>query len=306
MKRNMRRTGLRGLVVAAAFVVACVSLLTEFLSRESKAAAAAVPPGSMSLTVLDVGQGSGALLRAGKTALIDAGDREYGRAVCDALRALGVERLELVVLTHPHADHYGGMLAVLEEFPVDTFVLPQVSPELTPTNSSYLNLLKLLEENGCAVVAAQMPLEYDLSGATLRILGPFPAQPASLNDTSLCMRADCGEASFLITGDGEVAVEDALRESGAFIGADILVAGHHGSNTSSKQYFLNAVRPKASAISCGIGNSYGFPHRQTVERLAAFGAVYRTDLNGELQFLTDGETIRVSAGGIDDSIDAKG
>lgn len=184
--------------------------------------------------------------------------------------------------------------------------MPRVPADLTPTNSTYLRLLDALGQNGCEVVLAAQPLEYDCEGATLRILGPFLDNPPSLNDTSLALRIDCGQASFLFTGDGEAAAEGALLDIGAPMRADILVAGHHGSNTSSGPLFLNAVRPKASVVSCGIDNDYGLPSGRALERLAAFGPIYRTDLNGPVVFATDGETIRISADGIGDTIDAKG
>lgn len=271
--------------------------------------AAAMPEGALvSVQVIDVGQGSSLLLHTAEhSVLIDAGEREAREAVAAQLDAWGITSLDLMVLTHPHTDHYGGAVGLLGEYGVDALWMPAVSEALLPTNRSYGQLLDAIEQNGCAVELLTEPRTLPLGeGITLSLLDGFVPEPDNLNDTSLCLRIDAGEASFLITGDGETPVEDRLREGGEPIDADILVAGHHGSSTSSRQKFLNAVSPKATAISCGAGNDYGHPHEKTLERLAPFGPVYRTDLLGTITFTTDGKTISVTAGQINDTIDAKG
>lgn len=271
--------------------------------------AAAMPEGALvSVQVIDVGQGSSLLLHTAEhSVLIDAGEREASEAVAAQLDAWGIISLDLMVLTHLHTDHYGGAVGLLGEYGVDTLWMPAVSEDLLPTNRSYEQLLDAIEQNGCAVELLAEPRTLPLGeGITLSLLDGFVPEPDNLNDTSLCLRIDAGEASFLITGDGETPVEDRLREGGEPIDADILVAGHHGSSTSSRQKFLNAVSPKASVISCGAGNDYGHPHEKTLERLAPFGPIYRTDLSGTITFTTDGKTIAVTAGQINDTIDAKG
>lgn len=270
---------------------------------------AAMPDGALvSVQVIDVGQGSSLLLRTNEqNILIDAGERDAAPQVKAQLDAWGIKTLDLVVLTHPHTDHYGGLLTLLDQYKVKEFWMPAVQEKLLPTNRSYEQLLDALEKNGCEVDLPTEPRIKTLDqGVTLSLLDGFAASPEDLNDTSLCLRIDAGEASFLVTGDGETAVEDQLREGGEPIDVDVLVAGHHGSSTSSRQKFVNAVSPKASAISCGAGNSYGHPNESTLERLAPFGPIYRTDLNNTITFTTDGNTITVKADKINDTIDAKG
>ncbi len=270
---------------------------------------AAMPDGALvSVQVIDVGQGSSLLLRTrDKSVLVDAGEREESGAVAAQLDAWGIDTLDLVVLTHPHTDHYGGLLDLLGSYKVRDLWMPAVDEGLLPTNRSYQGLLDALETNGCAVELLLEPRTVQLDqGVTLSLLDGFVEKPDNLNDTSLCLRIDAGEASFLITGDGETPVEDRLREGGEPIDADILVAGHHGSSTSSRQKFVNAVSPKATAISCGAGNSYGHPNEKTLERLAPFGPIYRTDLSKTITFTTDGSTITVTADRINDTIDARG
>lgn len=294
------------------FLVIVISLVTYF-SDELKVQPATTLPQDIiaQVQVLDVGQGSSLLLRAtGQTRdyaiLIDTGERSASQAVADALDSAGIKQLDLLVITHPHTDHYGGAIALLEKYQVDELWMPNVPEELIPTNSTYNSLLDAIESNGCEVAIKVSP-EIKPFGeqVTLSLLDAFLPAPDNLNNTSLCLRIDAGAVSFLVTGDGEVAVEDLLRENNQPIDVDIFVAGHHGSNTSNKQYFLNEVRPLATAISVGRDNSYNLPNEKALTRLSAFGPVYRTDLNATITFSTDGSTIWITADNIADQINTK-
>lgn len=290
-------------------LIALISVASWLFTEYKTATTSVLPENIMAeVQVLDVGQGSSLLLRTSgndnqHSVLIDAGERSASQSVCDALDAAEIKLLDLVILTHPHSDHYGGLIEVLNNYKVDEMWMPVVPEPLMPTNITFESLLDAIEQNGCNVVQPIEPRTVELSNdVTLSLLNVFLPEPDSLNDTSLCVRIDANKASFLVTGDGEAAVEDALRESNEFINVDIFVAGHHGSNTSNKQYFLNEVSPKASVISCGRDNSYNLPNQKALTRLSAFGEVYRTDLNGTVSFTTDGNTIWVNADNINDAI----
>lgn len=312
-----RRTRRKQKTVARKLLAALLPLLVAALagygvweySPNLSLPAAAMPEGSLvAVQVIDVGQGSSLLLHTGEhSVLIDAGEAQAYPAVSAQLGAWGIESLDLLVLTHPHTDHYGGMTDLLGDYEVETLWMPEIDESLLPTSASYEALLDAIEQNGCEVELKNKPDSLSLGeGVTLTLLDGFAADPDNLNDTSLCLRIDAGEASFLATGDGESAVEKQLLESHAPVDVDLLVAGHHGSSSSSRQELLDAATPKGSAISCGAGNSYGHPNAGTLERLAPFGPIYRTDLMGTITFTTDGETIAVTAQGISDTIDAKG
>jgi len=216
----------------------------------------------------------------------------------------GIEKINIFI-THLHSDHYGSAHDVIKKLDVSEIIIPYTPNELIPTTSSFEKLLDIIEEKDISVTICDEKMERTLSdNAVISFLDGFLDKADDLNNTSLTMRIDCGDASFLITGDAEVEIEDKLRENRQNIDTDVLIAGHHGSATSSRQYFLNEVTPVATAISVGRDNSYNLPNENVLKRLAAFGPIYRTDINGSITFSTDGKTIDVTAKNISDSFAA--
>ena len=253
--------------------------------------------GLFEMIALDVGQGDSFLLRTQEqTVLIDTGEAEYADTVVSALKEYGVEQLDLVIATHMHSDHMGGMAEVLEAVPAKTFIMTELPEELTPTSRVYENLLTALEQSPeTEVIPAQPGDRYSLGdGVTLTILGPV-ADYDDLNRTSVVCRVDAGDRSFLFTGDMEKKAENDLIAAGADLSADVLKVGHHGASTSSTADFLAEVDPVCSVISVGEGNSYGHPTAATLERLNEYGPVYRTDLLGEIRITTDGVSLWVES-----------
>ena len=260
------------------------------------------------IDVIDAGQGSSLSVKIygnnTKSILVDAGEEGESDSVLRALRSADISSLDLMVITHPHTDHFGGAIEILQRLPVSEVWMPDVSLELTPTNSTYQKFLEALEKSGCRVLIKSVAETVKLSDdASLSSLDGFVDAPKDLNDASLCLRIDIGETSFLITGDGETAVENTLLQNDSAVDADILIAGHHGSGTSSGHRFLNAVSPAASVISVGQDNDYGHPDDDVYARLASFGNVYRTDINGTVTFFTDGDQTAISAKNISDLLD---
>ncbi|MDD3193012.1 MAG: ComEC/Rec2 family competence protein [Oscillospiraceae bacterium] len=247
---------------------------------------------------IDVGQGDSILIQTREQAvLIDAGERDQGPAVCDYLKAAGVQKLDLVIATHPHSDHIGGLADVLAQFSAEEILMPALPDDMVPTTSVFLRLLDAVETQNIPVTAAKPGLSYDLgSGVVLTVLAPVQDYK-DLNNYSVVCRLDSGETSFLFTGDAEKAAEADLIAAGGDLRADVLKAGHHGSSTSSSDAFLNAVSPKIVAISCGQNNDYGHPHKEVLASLSQRGiAVYRTDLQGAVTLTTDGTDITVQTG----------
>ena len=265
------------------------------VSNESAVSAAAAPSedpeGVLILWMIDVGQGDGLLLRmpTGEFVLVDSGVNTNKNAVTDFLHEKGVEEIEYAIFTHPHADHIGAAADVVRNFRVKNVYMPDV----THTSKTYLDLLDALEaDESVAVRRAIAGESFSIGEVTFDILSPIEEKDSDLNLYSVVLRATYGEKRFLLMGDAEQPNEQALLESGCALRADLLKVGHHGSSTSSSEDFLSAVRPAYALISCGEDNSYGHPEQAVLDRLEAVGAeIYRTDRNGTIRVVCDGETI---------------
>jgi competence protein ComEC len=257
------------------------------------------PSGELELTAIDVGQGDSLLvmLPGGAIMLVDGGGQLiYGRqrksnldigedVVSPYLWSRGIRRIDVMVATHAHQDHIGGLSALIANF------RPR---ELWTGANPPSELLALAHHQGIPSFQKHPGEPVELSGATVEILAPsadyVSKQPG--NNDSLVMRLRYGSRSFLLTGDMERGIEAELLGSGADLRADVLKVGHHGSRTSSSQPFLDAVAPSVALISAGFENSFGHPHSDVVGRLSArHAAVLRTDMDGLVTARTDGQRL---------------
>jgi competence protein ComEC len=247
--------------------------------------------GGLEIDFIDVGQGDAIALRtpAGRWVLVDAGERGDGwdageRRVLPFLRARGAKRIEALVLTHPHADHVGGAVAVMRAMPVGRVIDPGM-PMGTPV---YLQTLRVAEERGVAWNAARQDRTLQIDGVELVFLWPaveFLDAPADANDISAVVLVRYGGFSTLLTGDAPAEVEHRLvARYGEKLRADVLKAGHHGSRTASSGAFLDAVDPRLVVVSAGVRNDYGHPHAEVLARLDARGiGIARTDRDGTVR-----------------------
>lgn len=244
-------------------------------------------PSGLCVTVLDMGQSDCTLVRqGGVTLMIDAGVADAREAMRGALRAYDVDRVPILVLTHAHDDHYGNARMLIEEYGVETLILsPAESDDL-----GYRLVLQAAAQKGVRICYANAGERFAVGDATLEVLSVC-IDAKDVNDQGLILRVTYGETAFLFLGDAEAEAEAHLLETVApeQLRAQFVKVGHHGSDTSTSRELLQAVRPLHAAISCGVENDYGFPHAALLERLAAIGAsVARTDLEGDLQYSSDG------------------
>lgn len=255
--------------------------------------------GTLEVYFFDVGQGDSELIRlpGGENILIDAGTSSTEDELVGELRSLGAETLDLVVATHPHADHIGGMAAVIDAFDVRQVVMPRVSESDTPTTKTYENLLQSIADKGLTITPAEPGDELLSSGgAVLTVLAPNGEDYGDLNNYSVVLRLTYGEDSFLFTGDAEEASEEEMLSLDWPLTATVLKCGHHGSETSTSPAFLDAVSPQYAVISCGVDNDYGHPDAVTLEKLEAAGAeVFRTDRQGTILASTEGAGVTMTA-----------
>lgn len=258
--------------------------------------AVAAPPG-LRVDFIDVGQGDAALVTspAGKTVLIDGGPAHHAAALTAFLAAHVHGPLDLILLSHRHEDHLGGLPAAVRQTGARMFLDAPVAH----AGPDYERLMRELEARGVPARQATRGRRIDLGGgAVLTLLGP-PEPPitgsrSDVNANSVVARLTYGGVSILFAGDAESPTEAWLLASGQELHADVLKVAHHGSRYASGMRFLRAVRPSVAVISAGAGNEYGHPARVTLDRLARVGAaVYRTDLNGDVTVETDGTSVRV-------------
>lgn len=251
--------------------------------------------GNFELHMIDVGQALCVLARAptGESLLIDAGDRDDAKTVTNYLSQNGVEKLDYLIATHAHADHIGGMAQVVRGVDIGTVIMSGLPKELTPTTKAYNDLLEAIAAKGLQITLAKPGASYALGGAQFEIEGPVKT-PEDLNNSSVVCRIRYGERAFLVQGDAEKEEEETLIRARRAFPSDVLIAGHHGSSTSTSDSYLKAVSPQYVGISCGLGNSYGHPHKETIEKLRRFGsAILRTDVNGTVVFYSDGRSMQI-------------
>lgn len=257
--------------------------------------------GTLTVDVLSVGQGDAIIVQspAGKTVLIDAGTGKQD--VVPMLRARGIDKIDLAIASHAHADHIGGMDEVLEALPVRVFV----DQAMAHTTGTYTKVMGLVESRGVAYKPGDRGVSFNLDdGIRLELLAP--AEPklrgtrSDLNSNSVVVRLTKGDHCMLFTGDAEEPTEQMLLQKG-LEPCDVLKVAHHGSGHSSTQRFLDALQPRHAIISCGKDNKYKHPYPETLERLERVGAaVYRTDTQGTIRVMTDGTNLRISALGQED------
>lgn len=250
--------------------------------------------GEMEVHFLDVGNADCIFVRQkDKTMLIDAGERRDSDDIITYLRGHGVKRLDLVIATHPHADHIGAMSEIIDAFPISTFVMSFMPDSATPTSGVYLAMLEALDAHEVSIEEAEPGNVYELGTARLQILAPL-FETEETNDISVVTRLTFGNRAFLFTGDAGKEVEAEILSKGYIVSADVLKLGHHGSNTSNSSSFLHRVAPQYGMITCGHGNSYGHPHKEPLQRLDKLGVTYyRSDKHGTVVFTTDGDAITV-------------
>lgn len=261
--------------LTACGITLCAALLSTALSAGG---------GTLSVAVLDVGQGESVLFSSGgRTALVDCGGSGYrdpGDVAADAIQRLGGNRLDLLVLTHCHADHSNGIPQLLSRLSVDTLLLPAALPE--EDTALRQEILAAATAQGTRILLVEEDCTAVLGEAILQIFAPLGTE--STNEAGLSILCTAGEFDVLVTGDMDAEIEALLTAHTALPKVELLVAGHHGSASSTSQQLLNTIRPDYAAISVGY-NSYGHPRTEVLLRLADVGCqIYRTDWMGTIRF----------------------
>jgi beta-lactamase superfamily II metal-dependent hydrolase len=299
-----------GLVVVGLALLLAPSVATQgqlFRSRSQAQAspsnASKAPPataaasGTALIELLDIGQGDAILIRSpeGKTALVDAGP---SKVVLDRLQERGVTAIDLVVVTHHHTDHFGGMDDVIKTF------TPRVLLAVAggQTTSTYLRFLKDVEALGIqSVQPSNRPRKITLGSVTLTVLPQPPIDPGEENDNSIGLRLDHGSISMLMTGDSEEPSRAFWRKTCPELleNCQVLKLAHHGSRNGTDSAWLDIVKPKVAVVSLASGNSFGHPHSEVLALLQRYGIpLLRTDEEGTITLASDGRRVQLRREGM--------
>jgi len=289
---------------SATAVVVVVALLSGCLAGVGDFGTDAEPDdtGELEVHVIDVGQADATLVvdPTGETMLIDSGHwTDDGEIVLSYLQDRGIERIDYLVTTHAHADHVGGHAEVIEYYETEAEGIGAIYDSGTvSTSETYGDYLDAVEQYNVSLVQAQEGDEIPIEGAEADVLHPTPdSDLEELNENSLVVHLEHGNAGFLFTGD--IGTEEERRlvdEYDDELVSTVYQVGHHGSYSSTSNALLDAASPSIAVISAPYDSPYDHPHDEPLERLAARDVdTYWTAIHGTVVFTSDGDTVRIAS-----------
>lgn len=244
--------------------------------------------GQLNVLFIDIGQGTSVLIeKDGKYLLYDAGDNDKEELMVRILKNYNVKKIDVAIGSHPHADHIGGLDAVIDNFDVKKLYMPKV----TTNTKTFESVLLSAKKKGLKITSAKAGTPIDFGkDISVEVLGPIKAKYDDLNDYSVVIKLTYKNQSVLLTGDASYESEMDMVKSGEDLSASLLLTPHHGSSSSSSAKLLSAVNPEYTVIQVGAENKYGHPTDKVLKRLQKQQIkVFRNDLQGSVLATTNGE-----------------
>lgn len=298
MKRNNRTRKKKQNKLLSSIIISIIIIASTIWSKENientnnnSLANDSFAVASMQVHFIDVGQADSILILSDDEAmLVDAGNNEDGTYLVKYLKEQGISKLKYVIATHPHEDHIGGMDDVINNFTVETVLMPDV----THTTKTFEDVLNAMNENDLGITIPSVGEEYEIGKAKFVVIAPNKEMDENnLNDASIGVKLMNGNNRFIMCGDAQKFSEKEMLQSGIDLSAQVYKVSHHGSNTATTDAFLKAISPEYAIIQCGENNSYGHPHKETLHELEQMGViVLRNDKNGTIIAISDGNKIQ--------------
>lgn len=260
------------------------------LASEQEITTSSLPvDGNLNIYFIDVGQADSILITNNASSmLIDAGNNEDGENVVNFIKDKEITKLDYVVGTHPHEDHIGGLDDVINsDLEISNIYMPQIET----TTKTFEDVIDAIQNKGLTITSPKKGDTFNVGNASFEVMTDSILDEDNLNLSSITLLMQYGNNKFLFMGDAE----EENEETRDWPKVDLLKVGHHGSNTSSSDKFLNETKPTYGIIMAGAGNSYGLPTEETLNKLQNIeSTVYRTDLNGTMEVVSDGENIEIT------------
>lgn len=300
-KKSMNKNkGNKKAQIATVVIFVVISLVAVFFEKDSlttggtNSSNIGDATGVLEVSYLDVGQGDSAYIRVNDfDILVDAGPRSDADRLIQQLEEKNIDDFEMIIATHPHEDHIGGMVKVFDRYEVEEFYMPK----MTHTTKTFENMVNAVAREGIKIKQIKEGMTFDLgSGAMIEVYSPMYESYEEFNDYSPIMKLTFGESELIFTGDAEAhAEQEVVAKYPNNLKADVLKFGHHGSSTSTTEEFLKSVDPEYGIISCGVDNKYGHPHRETLDKITKNNIQsFRTDMQGQITLKSDGKTIEIT------------
>lgn len=282
-RRKFKMKSLRKKSIHIMLIMAALIILTVITPVKASTM------GLVKVYFIDVGDADCILIQQGdKSMLIDAGNNSDEAVIKKYLSTLEINKLDIVVGTHVDEDHIGSLDGIINDFEIDKIYMPG-SNAATKYSEDVMHAVR---KKGLQITAPISGETFNLGEAVCTILAPVFNGYEKENNYSIVIKMQYGNTSFLFTGDAESVSEREMMRRGYDLSANVLKLGHHGSIRSTTDEFLDRVKPQYAVISVGKNNKYRHPHKSTLKKLKAKGIkVYRTDENGTVVVVSDGENI---------------